>query len=87
MARPETPDGLILDELVRVIVGGIVDVPDRIQTVVIESGNTVIIELSVAKEDLGKVIGREGSMANALRALLSNAATKLHRRSLLQIVE
>lgn len=87
MSGAVSPEGRVLDELVRVVVGSIVDVPGEISTVVLESGNTVIIELTVAREDIGKVIGREGSMANALRALLSNASTKLHRRSLLQIVE
>ena len=82
-----SPEGRFLDELIRVVVGAVIDVPERIHTNVMESGQTVLIELTVAKEDIGKVIGREGAMAQSLRVILSNAATKVHRRSVLQIIE
>jgi predicted RNA-binding protein YlqC (UPF0109 family) len=85
--RHLSPEGRFLDDLIRVVVGAIVDVPDRIHTVIVESGATVVVELTVAKEDIGKVIGREGAMAQSLRTVLSNAATKVHRRSVLQIIE
>ena len=77
----------IIDELVTTIVATIVDFPDDVKTSVVESGSTVVVELTVAREDVGKVIGRQGSMARALRTILSNAATKLNRRSVLQIIE
>ena len=80
-------EGAVIDELVRVLIGGIVDVPGDISTHIIESGSTVVVELTVAKEDIGKVIGRQGAMARSLRTLISNAATKLNRRSVLQIIE
>ena len=76
-----------ISELVEVITGAIVDVPDQISTVVVESGSTIVVELTVAREDIGKVIGRQGNMARALRTILSNAATKLGRRTVLQIIE
>ncbi len=76
-----------LDELVQVVVGAIVDYPETISTVVVESGSTIVVELTVAREDIGKVIGRQGAMARSLRTIMSNAATKLHRRSVLQIIE
>jgi hypothetical protein len=76
-----------IDDLARVIAVGIVDYPEQVETVVVESGHTIVIELSVAREDIGKVIGRQGSMARALRTILGNAATKYNRRSVLQIIE
>ncbi|MEC8025353.1 MAG: KH domain-containing protein [Myxococcota bacterium] len=85
--RNLTPQGRVLDRLTRVIVGGIVDYPEKIHTVIVESGSTVVVELTVARDDIGKVIGRQGSMARALRTILSNAATKHGRRSVLQIIE
>lgn len=85
--RELTEAGRIINELVQTVVGSIVDYPESISTVVVESGSTIVIELTVAREDIGKVIGRQGSMARSLRTILSNAATKLHRRSVLQIIE
>ena len=79
--------GRVISELVQVVVEAIVDYPERVRTVVVESGSTIVVELTVAREDIGKVIGRQGSMARSLRTILSNAATKLHRRSVLQIIE
>lgn len=69
------------------IVRAIVDREDEVHLNVVESDSTVIVELRVAKEDMGKVIGREGNMAWALRTLISNAAAKLHKRAVLQILE
>jgi predicted RNA-binding protein YlqC (UPF0109 family) len=85
--RVMSEEGRIIDELVRVVVGAIVDAPDKIETNLVESGSTIVIELTVAREDIGKVIGRQGSMARSLRTILSNAATKYQRRSVLQIIE
>ncbi len=56
-------------------------------SLMVESGSTIVVELTVAREDIGKVIGRQGSMARSLRTILSNAATKYQRRSVLQIIE
>ena len=52
-----------------------------------ENGNTVILELSVAKSDMGKVIGKRGGHADAIRTILSAAAGKVRKRYLLEIVE
>lgn len=79
--------GQIINELVKTIVASIVDAPTEVRTFVVESGSTIVIELTVARDDIGKVIGRQGSMARSLRTILSNAATKLQRRSVLQIIE
>lgn len=76
-----------MKELVEHIVRAIVDEPEEVEASVIESGQTVVIELKVAKSDIGKVIGKQGSMARALRTILGNAATKLKKRAVLQIIE
>ena len=76
-----------MKELVEYLVRAIVDAPDEVEASVIESGQTVVIEVKVAKSDVGKVIGREGNMARALRTIVGNAATKLKKRAVLQILE
>ena len=76
-----------MKELVDYIVRAIVDEPEQVEVTVIESGQTIVIELKVAKGDIGKVIGKQGSMARALRTILGNAATKLKKRAVLQIIE
>lgn len=76
-----------MKELVEYIVRAIVDEPDQVDVNIIESGQTVVIELKVAKSDIGKVIGRQGNMARALRTILGNASTKLKKRAVLQIIE
>ncbi len=74
-------------ELMETIVRAIVDNEDAIKLSVVESGSTIIVELRVAKEDMGKVIGRDGSMAWALRTLVINAAAKYRKRAVLQILD
>lgn len=84
-----TPDQseLTMKELVEYISRALVDYPDKVEVVAMESENSVILELKVAPEDVGKVIGKGGQTAKALRKILSAAATKLHKKSLLQIIE
>ena len=53
----------------------------------IEGEQTSVIELKVAKEDLGKVIGKQGRTARAMRTILSAASTKINKRSVLEIIE
>ena len=76
-----------MKELVETIIKAIVDREDQARLNIVESGSTIIIEVRVAKEDMGKVIGREGNMAWALRTILSNAAAKLKKRAVLQILD
>ncbi len=80
-------EATVINDLLITIVATIVDFPEHVETAVVESGTTVVVELTVAREDIGKVIGRQGSMARALRTIMSNASTKLRRRSVLQIIE
>lgn len=76
-----------MKQLVDYIARALVDFPEQVEVVAMESDNSVIIELKVAPEDVGKVIGKGGQTAKSMRKILSAAATKLHKKSLLQIIE
>lgn len=65
----------------------LVDLPDQVEINEIAGENTTVIELKVAKEDLGKVIGKQGRTARAVRTVLNGASTKLRKRTVLEIVE
>ena len=65
----------------------LVDQPDQVTVTEIEGGQTVVFELSVAKSDMGKVIGKQGRNAQAIRTILSAAAGKAKKRYVLEIVE
>ena len=73
--------------LVEFIAKALVDEVDRIEISEITGNQTNIIELKVAKEDIGKVIGRQGRTADAIRTILNCAAAKLSRRYILQIID
>lgn len=74
-------------ELIEYIVKALVDQPDLVRVVEVEGEKTSVIEISVAKEDLGKIIGKQGRTARALRTILTAASTKLKKRSVLEIIE
>lgn len=80
-------EGQTMRDLVQYISEALVDKPDDVRVTVIEGENSIILELKVAPDDVGKVIGKGGQTAKALRKILSAAATKLKKKSLLQIVE
>ena len=65
----------------------LVDNPDDVHVSEIEGENTSVIELKVAKEDLGKIIGKHGRTARAMRTILSASSTKIRKRSVLEIIE
>jgi Predicted RNA-binding protein (contains KH domain) len=77
----------MLKELVEFIARSLVDNPDAVQVSEVGGEQTVVFELRVAKEDLGKVIGKQGRTARAIRTILSAASTKLKKRSVLEIIE
>ncbi len=77
----------MLKELIYGIATALVDHPEQVQVNVVEGEKTTVIELRVAREDLGKVIGREGRTARAIRTILNAVATKLRRRAVLEILE
>jgi hypothetical protein len=76
-----------LSDLVKYIAEALVDDPNTVSVKSVESDNAVIIELHVSKEDVGKVIGKGGQTAKALRKILSAAATKHRKKSMLSIIE
>ena len=76
-----------MKELILVMARALVDKPDEVEVREIEGGITVIFELKVAKEDLGKIIGKQGKTAHAMRSILNATATKLKKRAVLEIIE
>lgn len=76
-----------LGELIKAIAVELVDHPDEVEVTEIPSDNNTVIELRVAKEDIGKVIGKEGRTAQSMRTILTAASTKLGRRAHLDIVD
>ncbi len=74
-------------ELVEFVAKKLVDHPEDVNVRVIENDEGQIIELRVHPEDMGKVIGRSGTTAKAIRSLLISASTKTNTRAVLQIVE
>lgn len=76
-----------LKELLECMVRALVDIPEKVRISEIVGEQTTVFELVVAKEDLGKVIGKQGKTAKALRTILTAASTKLRKRSVLEIVE
>ena len=76
-----------MDDLVAYIAKSLVDNPDEVNTSISEENDTIIIELTVAQDDLGKVIGKQGRTARAMRTLLSAAAEKDNKKSRLDILE
>ncbi|HNQ84385.1 MAG TPA: KH domain-containing protein [Deltaproteobacteria bacterium] len=74
-------------ELIELIAKALVDYPDEVRVSEVEGEVTSVIELRVAKSDLGKVIGKEGRTARAMRTLLTAASTKMKKRAVLEIIE
>ncbi|WP_300717589.1 KH domain-containing protein [uncultured Desulfovibrio sp.] len=73
--------------LIEFIARSLVDHPEQVQVSEVEGEQTTVLELKVAKEDLGKVIGKQGRTARAMRTLLSAASTKAQKRVVLEILE
>ncbi len=76
-----------MKDLIADIVKALVDQPDQVSVTEVEGGHTVVLEISVAKSDMGKVIGKKGRHADAIRIILSAAAGKVRKRYVLEIVE
>ncbi len=74
-------------ELVEVIAKALAEYPDEVEVKEIMGHQISVIELRAAKGDLGKIIGKEGRNAHALRTLVNAAATKLRKRAVLEILE
>lgn len=76
-----------LKDLVEFMAKSLVDHPDQVEVNEVVGEQTTVVELKVAKEDLGKVIGKQGRTARSMRTILNAASTKLQKRSVLEIVE
>ncbi len=76
-----------MKELIKFIAQALVDNPDQIDVAEVQGEQTSVIELRVSKEDLGKVIGRQGKTAKAMRTILSAASAKVNKRAVLEIIE
>jgi hypothetical protein len=76
-----------MKELIEYIAKSLVDQPDAVKVTEVEGESTSVIELSVAKEDMGKVIGKQGRTAIAMRTLLNAAGMKQKKRTILEIIE
>jgi predicted RNA-binding protein YlqC (UPF0109 family) len=79
-------DGAMKD-LIEFTAKALVDYPGQVEVSEIEGNQTSVFELKVAKEDLGKVIGKQGRTARAMRTILSAASAKIKKRSVLEIIE
>lgn len=78
---------MALRTLIDTIARALVEHPDQVDVEEIESENNTVIELRVAREDLGKVIGRDGRTAQSMRTLLTAASSKVGRRAHLDIID
>jgi predicted RNA-binding protein YlqC (UPF0109 family) len=78
---------MALKELIQTIAMELVDHPDQVVVTEIQSEHNSLIELRVAKDDVGKVIGKEGRTAQSMRTILTAVSTKLGRRAHLDIVD
>jgi predicted RNA-binding protein YlqC (UPF0109 family) len=76
-----------LSKMIEYVARMLVDLPDQVEINEVAGENTTVIELKVAKEDLGKVIGKQGRTARAVRTILNGASTKLRKRTVLEIIE
>ena len=76
-----------MKELITYIAKALVDYPEQVEVSEVEGNQTSVLELKVAKDDLGKVIGKQGRTARAMRTILSAASAKVRKRTVLEIVE
>ncbi len=76
-----------MKELIKYIAEALVDNPEQVSVKEVEGNQTSVLELKVSKDDLGKVIGKQGRTARAIRTILSAASAKEKKRTVLEIVE
>ena len=82
-----TERGNGMKDLITEIVKALVDQPDQVSVTEVEGNHTVVLELRVAKSDMGKVIGKQGRNAGAIRTILSAASGKAGKRYVFEILE
>jgi predicted RNA-binding protein YlqC (UPF0109 family) len=76
-----------MKDLITNIAQALVDHPEEVSVTEVEGNQTSVLELKVAKEDLGKVIGKQGRTARAMRTILGAASAKIKKRTVLEIIE
>ena len=76
-----------MKDLVKYIAQALVDYPEQVTVNEVIGNQTSVLELKVAKEDLGKIIGKQGRTARAIRTILSAASAKIKKRTVLEIIE
>ncbi len=76
-----------MKDLITYIAKSLVDLPDLVKVTEVEGETTSVIELSVAKEDIGKIIGKQGKTATAIRVIMNAASMKMKKRSILEIID
>ncbi len=76
-----------LRDLIEFVSKSLVDIPESVEVSEIHGEQTTVVELKVDKSDLGKVIGKQGRTARALRTILNAASTKLKKRTVLEIID
>ena len=76
-----------MKDLINYIAQALVDHPEEVSVTEVEGDQTSVLELKVAKEDLGKIIGKQGRTARAMRTILGAASAKLKKRTVLEIIE
>jgi len=76
-----------MKDLIAYIAKALVDKPEEVEVTETEGQQTSVIKLKVAREDIGKVIGRQGRTAQAIRTILSAASAKINKRSVLELIE
>ncbi|MDX2502559.1 MAG: KH domain-containing protein [Deltaproteobacteria bacterium] len=76
-----------MKDLINYIAQALVDYPEQVSVNEVTGDQTSVLELTVAKEDLGKVIGKQGRTARAMRTILNAASAKTKKRTVLEIVE
>ena len=76
-----------MKDLIKYIARALVDDPDQVEVFEIKGNQTLIIELKVAKQDMGKIIGKQGRTAQAIRIIVGAVSAKVKKRAVLEIIE
>lgn len=76
-----------MKELVEVLARGLVDNPDQVEINEVEGEKSIIIELKVAEEDMGKIIGKKGRIAKAIRTVVKASAAREGKRAVVEIIQ
>ena len=83
----DAAEGLVLKELLEYLAKSLVDKPEEVHVAATETDTTVVLELTVAKDDVGKVIGKQGRIARALRTIVKASAVRDGKRAIVEIVD